>query len=217
MFRSVFWIFLSYCLGRSIAFSCVCTPAECETVTDDECPDRAGTVWDPCGCCKVCARAENQPCGGPYGFFGSCAHDLECVVTDVTNDNSGGICTRKFIFIFFPSFPLIWFLEGFDSTKVISIMFQFRVMCSPWTDVLYQLVITDNTVKIKFKSASHFCQHAVQIKQLRKFSLLNYETKLRDFLISVKTMQKLFLLSRCHWVCVWVCSWVCVWIDYFPQ
>uniref|UniRef100_A0A8D9E1V0 Cysteine-rich motor neuron 1 protein n=1 Tax=Cacopsylla melanoneura TaxID=428564 RepID=A0A8D9E1V0_9HEMI len=95
MIRSIFWICLSYyCLGRSIALSCVCDPAECETLTDNDCPDRAGTVWDPCGCCKLCARSENQPCGGPYGFFGSCAHDLECVVTDLTNENSGGVCTR---------------------------------------------------------------------------------------------------------------------------
>uniref|UniRef100_A0A1B6JIN0 IGFBP N-terminal domain-containing protein n=1 Tax=Homalodisca liturata TaxID=320908 RepID=A0A1B6JIN0_9HEMI len=80
-------------LRGSLAFSCVCSPAECEEVVDADCPRDAGTVWDPCGCCKVCARTEGEPCGGPYGFYGSCAAGLQCVVTDILAENAEGVCT----------------------------------------------------------------------------------------------------------------------------
>lgn len=81
-------------------FSCVCSPSECEELSESDCPG-GGTVWDPCGCCRVCARVENEPCGGPYGFYGTCAVGLECVVAahatgkPVLAANSEGICTRK--------------------------------------------------------------------------------------------------------------------------
>jgi hypothetical protein len=81
-------------------FSCVCSPSECEELSESDCPG-GGTVWDPCGCCRVCARVENEPCGGPYGFYGSCAAGLECVVAahatgkPVLAANSEGVCTRK--------------------------------------------------------------------------------------------------------------------------
>lgn len=82
-------------------FSCVCSPAECEELSEGDCPG-GGTVWDPCGCCRVCARVESEPCGGPYGFYGSCAQGLECVVAahatgkPVLAANSEGICTREY-------------------------------------------------------------------------------------------------------------------------
>jgi hypothetical protein len=82
-------------------FSCVCSPAECEELSEEDCPG-GGTVWDPCGCCRVCARVENEPCGGPYGFYGSCAEGLECVVAahatgkPVLAANSEGICSREY-------------------------------------------------------------------------------------------------------------------------
>ncbi|XP_059480391.1 cysteine-rich motor neuron 1 protein-like isoform X2 [Neocloeon triangulifer] len=62
------------------AVRCVCSsPGECEPLTDDDCPQGASLVWDPCGCCRVCARLEFEPCGGPDGFHGTCAQGLECV------------------------------------------------------------------------------------------------------------------------------------------
>ncbi|XP_022190712.1 venom protein 302 [Nilaparvata lugens] len=79
----------------SFCFSCVCSPSECEEVRDSECPPGAGTVWDSCGCCRVCARTEGEPCGGPYGFYGACAAGLECVVTDLQSDNAEGVCTSE--------------------------------------------------------------------------------------------------------------------------
>lgn len=85
-------------------FSCVCSPAECEDISEDDCP--GGTVWDPCGCCRVCARVENEACGGPYGFYGSCAKGLECVVSVLSSGKSvelastGGTCIREYLFSF---------------------------------------------------------------------------------------------------------------------
>lgn len=81
--------------GLCHGFSCVCSPSECEELVDADCPEGSGTVWDPCGCCKVCARTEGEPCGGPYGFYGSCAAGLECVVSDMMSDNNEGVCNRK--------------------------------------------------------------------------------------------------------------------------
>lgn len=77
--------------------SCVCNLAECENVNDADCPSGAGTVWDSCKCCRICARVEHEPCGGPYDFSGFCAAGLECVVSDFLNKNAIGICTRKLI------------------------------------------------------------------------------------------------------------------------
>lgn len=89
------WLFLFLSVRGTLGFSCVCSPSECEEVRESECPPGAGTVWDPCGCCRVCARTEGEPCGGPYGFYGSCAAGLECVVTDLLTENAEGVCTSK--------------------------------------------------------------------------------------------------------------------------
>ena len=103
MKRWVLWVFLLWlvCLQGAIGFSCVCSPSECDEITDEDCPG-GGTVWDPCGCCRVCARVEAEPCGGPYGFHGTCGPGLECVVAAAASGkpvlaaNSEGICVRKY-------------------------------------------------------------------------------------------------------------------------
>lgn len=76
--------------------SCVCSLAECENVNESDCPNGAGTVWDSCKCCRVCARVENEPCGGPFGFSGSCAAGLECVNLNFLDKNAAGVCTREY-------------------------------------------------------------------------------------------------------------------------
>jgi hypothetical protein len=97
LFVTVLLLLSVHCVS---GFSCVCSPSECEELSESDCPG-GGTVWDPCGCCRVCARVENEPCGGPYGFYGSCAAELECVVAahatgkPVLAANSEGICKRK--------------------------------------------------------------------------------------------------------------------------
>nr|CAD7588478.1 unnamed protein product [Timema genevievae] len=95
-------VVVTLCWGRgprfADGFSCVCSLSECEELSEEDCPGEE-TVWDPCGCCRVCARVENEPCGGPYGFHGSCARGLECVVAApatgkaVQDANSEGVCT----------------------------------------------------------------------------------------------------------------------------
>ena len=81
-------------------FNCVCSPSQCKEPNESDCSG-GGTVWDPCRCCRVCARVENEPCGGPYGFYGACDAVLESVVAAhatgkrVLAANSEGICTRK--------------------------------------------------------------------------------------------------------------------------
>ncbi|CAB3367860.1 Hypothetical predicted protein [Cloeon dipterum] len=67
------------------------SPGECEPLTEADCPRGSALVWDPCGCCRVCARLENEPCGGPDGFFGTCARGLQCVAVNVKLD---GVCKR---------------------------------------------------------------------------------------------------------------------------
>ncbi|KAF6214662.1 hypothetical protein GE061_009405 [Apolygus lucorum] len=93
MWLSTTLVFAS--LHLVLGFSCVCSPSECEPVAEDDCPPGAGTVWDPCGCCRVCARTENEPCGGPYGFYGTCGTGLQCVVSDVRSEGVEGTCRTR--------------------------------------------------------------------------------------------------------------------------
>lgn len=79
---------------------CVCSPSECDEISDSDCPTGSGLVWDPCGCCKLCSRLEFEACGGPDGFHGSCAAGLECVVgqagTALDRVNLEGTCMREY-------------------------------------------------------------------------------------------------------------------------
>ncbi|XP_055590178.1 cysteine-rich motor neuron 1 protein-like isoform X2 [Uranotaenia lowii] len=61
------------------ALKCVCNPNECEDVKSEDCPGKGYIVWDPCRCCKVCARAFGEACGGPGDFSGTCEPQLSCV------------------------------------------------------------------------------------------------------------------------------------------
>nr|XP_033193662.1 cysteine-rich motor neuron 1 protein-like [Bombus vancouverensis nearcticus] len=84
-----------FSLAVARALSCVCSPFECDILTDDDCP--GGLTWDPCRCCKVCARVEGEPCGGLFGFSGSCADGLQCVIKNLlpnTREVDEGVCTK---------------------------------------------------------------------------------------------------------------------------
>ncbi|XP_015599676.1 cysteine-rich motor neuron 1 protein [Cephus cinctus] len=86
-------VVLSVAVAR--ALSCVCSPLECDLLTDEDCP--GGLTWDPCKCCKVCARVEGEPCGGLFGFSGSCAVGLQCVIRnllDHAREVDEGTCTK---------------------------------------------------------------------------------------------------------------------------
>ncbi|XP_047346447.1 cysteine-rich motor neuron 1 protein-like isoform X2 [Vespa velutina] len=86
-------VVLSIAVAR--ALSCVCSPLECDVLTDEDCP--GGLTWDPCRCCKVCARVEGEPCGGLFGFSGSCAVGLQCVIKNLlphTREVDEGVCAK---------------------------------------------------------------------------------------------------------------------------
>ena len=58
--------------------SCQC--ASCPPpLTTSECVSGEVTK-DECHCCDVCAKAEGEECGGPWGFAGTCASYLFCDV-----------------------------------------------------------------------------------------------------------------------------------------
>jgi len=52
------------------------------------------TVPDMCGCCQVCAKGENEECGGLWGMDGTCADYLQCVQEDPQDPHSRGTCQR---------------------------------------------------------------------------------------------------------------------------
>ncbi|XP_014205357.1 cysteine-rich motor neuron 1 protein [Copidosoma floridanum] len=88
-------VVLSVAVAR--ALSCVCSPLECDPLTKDDCP--GGLTWDPCKCCRVCARVEGEPCGGLFGFSGRCAVGLQCLIKNLVphpRDSAvdEGICTK---------------------------------------------------------------------------------------------------------------------------
>lgn len=59
--------------------SCLpCDQINCVNKTEEECS--VGTVFDVCGCCRVCAKNLGEVCGGPWKVFGTCGKGLECVL-----------------------------------------------------------------------------------------------------------------------------------------
>lgn len=59
---------------------------------------RGGVVWEPCGCCKVCGKVENESCGGVNGSEGLCDNSLKCTAPQkefLRGANLTGICLRK--------------------------------------------------------------------------------------------------------------------------
>lgn len=55
-------------------------------------------------CCKVCARVEGEPCGGLFGFSGSCAVGLQCVITNLlprSREMDEGVCTSEYLHEYF--------------------------------------------------------------------------------------------------------------------
>lgn len=52
-----------------------------------------------CRCCKVCARVEGEACGGLFGFSGTCAVGLQCVIVNLlprSREMDEGICTSEY-------------------------------------------------------------------------------------------------------------------------
>jgi len=64
-------------LDSARGLSCFCGASPCETPTC--CPSGVLT-YDQCGCCQVCAKAERDPCGGPWNIEGVCSRNLQCLI-----------------------------------------------------------------------------------------------------------------------------------------
>ena len=50
---------------------------------------KAGLVKGLCGCCDVCAKLENERCGGPWYIHGKCAKGLKCVIRTQLENRDG--------------------------------------------------------------------------------------------------------------------------------
>jgi len=81
------------------ALSCLpCRQAPCETPT---CCSSGKLTLDACGCCQVCAKAQNETCGGPWDTSGHCATGLnclkqcECKATVFLPSNGGPALTKE--------------------------------------------------------------------------------------------------------------------------
>ena len=81
-------------VGVSAAPGCgPCDPAECAPLPAEGCP--AGSLQDACGCCAVCAAAEEELCGGRRAAARRCGSGLECVKSDLDKKSKLGVCVCK--------------------------------------------------------------------------------------------------------------------------
>jgi hypothetical protein len=77
------------------SLSCV-APEYCEEIT--HCPGGYQPVDGPC--CPTCPSLPGQPCGGPWGIYGSCAPGSHCDTSessdgDVVLIDPEGVCVRN--------------------------------------------------------------------------------------------------------------------------
>uniref|UniRef100_A0A1W7R951 Venom protein n=1 Tax=Hadrurus spadix TaxID=141984 RepID=A0A1W7R951_9SCOR len=90
-FCLITFVFLGI-FASAMSLSCLmCGTFECPPPPNN-CP--AGLVKDACGCCLVCAKAENESCGGLSNIFGKCGHGLKCVL-EGNRVIASGICKKS--------------------------------------------------------------------------------------------------------------------------
>ncbi|XP_033239464.1 uncharacterized protein cmpy [Drosophila pseudoobscura] len=70
---------------------CYCNPKECDVIRSLDCPGKGLMLWDPCKCCRICAKTLGESCGGPGGFSGQCEPPLQCV-TKLPISSGLGVC-----------------------------------------------------------------------------------------------------------------------------
>ncbi|XP_055906017.1 cysteine-rich motor neuron 1 protein [Eupeodes corollae] len=70
---------------------CYCNPKECDVIRSLDCPGKGMVLWDPCKCCRMCAKTLGETCGGPGGFSGTCEPPLQCV-TKLPIASGLGVC-----------------------------------------------------------------------------------------------------------------------------
>jgi len=83
-------------LGPALGYDlCTCNQLTCPT--PENCSH--GTALDQCGCCPVCARGVNEPCGAGAQGPGVCASGLQCVFDarpgDLVTGNEHGTCRGR--------------------------------------------------------------------------------------------------------------------------
>jgi len=90
-------VFLVFRLQQCNSLSCFPCPAaiDCRSAPKpSDCPSRQLTRNAiPCNCCRECAKAEGQECGGLWDSSGQCADNLDCVGEDT--ENHPGVCRYK--------------------------------------------------------------------------------------------------------------------------
>ncbi|XP_069564211.1 cysteine-rich motor neuron 1 protein [Brachyistius frenatus] len=76
-----------------------CPPCErihCSTRRALKLQCKGGVTTGVCGCCPVCARTEEETCGGTWDYMGKCDEGLVCVSQDSDADKADaertGIC-----------------------------------------------------------------------------------------------------------------------------
>ena len=76
----IIFFLLTFLFQQSTSFSCLwCDRTNTTRCNNDPKPEdcKSGELaWDICSCCKQCARAEGEKCGG--GFSGHCASNFYC-------------------------------------------------------------------------------------------------------------------------------------------
>ncbi|EDW79063.2 uncharacterized protein Dwil_GK10539, partial [Drosophila willistoni] len=70
---------------------CYCNPKECDVIRSLDCPGKGLMLWDPCKCCRICAKTLGESCGGLGGFSGQCEPPLQCV-TKLPISSGLGVC-----------------------------------------------------------------------------------------------------------------------------
>ena len=93
----VMMILFMFLIHQTSALLCqVCDQTDCKELHPGDCD--GGVTLDPCGCCWLCARTENQTCGGQYDMYGTCDDGLVCSIdpqpgTAITG-HEVGICIK---------------------------------------------------------------------------------------------------------------------------
>eukprot|EP00095_Tigriopus_kingsejongensis_P005107 maker-scaffold161_size295871-snap-gene-1.36 protein:Tk05107 transcript:maker-scaffold161_size295871-snap-gene-1.36-mRNA-1 annotation:"cysteine-rich motor neuron 1 protein" len=87
---------LALSLDQSQSLSCIpCNVTPCETPACCE----SGTFTSAvCGCCQVCAKPENDSCGGPWRTSGVCGDGLSCYRRCECRTTTGRDCIFPFTF-----------------------------------------------------------------------------------------------------------------------
>ncbi|XP_064623797.1 cysteine-rich motor neuron 1 protein-like isoform X2 [Lineus longissimus] len=88
------FVFLCGLHGGAVRGQLVCN--DCDTTLCEKPVDCPGDIiLDQCRCCHVCARMENDTCGGPFDAFGRCADGLVCFGSIQSLDTLFGVCKPK--------------------------------------------------------------------------------------------------------------------------